>query len=95
MDHISMLTPIVQVSYFILPCYNFDGLIYLTFLFSIPKCEYICSIIENLLGADDPRGHLAKLRWEHNLNLGQHIDLTKQDRLLPMNLHEAWITQRD
>jgi len=55
MDHFSMLTHIVQVSYFMLACYSFDGQLNLTFLFNIPKCEYLCSIIENLLGADDPR----------------------------------------
>jgi len=55
MDHFSMLTPIVQVSYFMLACYILNGLMNLTFLLSIPKCEYLCSIIENLLGADDPR----------------------------------------
>ena len=55
MDHFSMLIPIVQVSYFMLACYSFDGLINLTFLFSIPMCEYLCSIIKNLLGANDPR----------------------------------------
>jgi len=51
MDHFSMLTHIVQVSYFMLACHSFDGLINLTFLFSIPKCEYLCSIIENLFGS--------------------------------------------
>jgi len=60
MDHFSMLTPIVQVSYFMLACYSVDELMNLTFLFSIPKCEYLCSIIENLLGANDPRGPLSQ-----------------------------------
>ena len=55
MDDFSMLTPIVQVSYFMLDCYTFDGLMNLIFFLSIPKCEYLCSIIENLLGADEPR----------------------------------------
>ena len=50
-----MLTPIVQVSYFILACYSFDGLMNFIFLLSIPKYEYLYSIIEKLMGADDPR----------------------------------------
>jgi len=37
MDHFSMLTPIVQASYFMLASYYFDELMNLTFLFSLPK----------------------------------------------------------
>ena len=71
-----------------LACYSFDDLMNLIFLFNIPKCEYLCSIIENLLGADDLRRPPSQAKI-HILNLGRHIDLTKKDGLLPMNLHEA------
>ena len=91
-DHFSMPTPIVQVSYFMLARYSFDELMNLTFLFSIPKCEYLFLLLWTYWDPMIQGGHLAKPRWEHILNLGQHIDLTKQDVLLPMNLHEAWIT---
>ena len=40
-------------------------------------------------------GHLARLRREQIHNLGQLIDLPKQDGYLPMNLHEEQVTQRD
>ena len=66
----------------------------LTFLFSITKCNYPCSIIENLFREPTIQGgHLAKPRWEHIIDMGQPIDLTKQDILLPMNQHEECITQ--
>jgi len=63
----------------------------LTFLFSIPKCDYPYFIIENLFREPMIQGgHLAKPRWVHILDLGQHIDLTKQDILLPMiNMRHA------
>ena len=63
MDHSSMLTLIVLASYFMIASYVFDDVMNLIFLFSIPKCNYPCSIIENLFREPMIQvDHLAKPR---------------------------------
>ena len=49
----------------------------------------------SLLGADDPRRPPNEAKMRTYPQFGATIDLPKQDGQLPMNLHEAEVTQRD